>query len=515
MPIKLDKKESVFRNELIFAADAKAVTLDNTLTNLFMLIRNDGKRVKILINREHTFDTIKTYFEQLEERGSLIGFKDNLDVATDWVRSNLVNLVNRGNIVKEKISSLRPIHLESFKLRNLSHTRDYNTADQVYIMLRKQPSVLSGLKEYLALGWDTNSKDISKNQHLDVDSVGILHLIKNIQVDYKSSVVMRPIKPLLEAQADLFCNDVLRLLFYKDVLPRNVFIEYLRTLIGFHLSLYTQKTIAFLPRMVKEGTREIPDDWSIVVDVTDNFDSKVSQFACEDMARTSSGLFEYFKATFEINAVCILPEFAQQQLDDVDDILVTLKNKPDDFESYFKSKFTTIINNLDDDEKQSIYDHVQYEETYFDKYIQTLLKAKGAYQFRFYTQFLDNVSMKNTDFGFIADGRSRKHTRRAVLGSRLLEMLVQLLVLEQKPNGTFKPRTLSIDELISLLRSRYGIVINGLNEPRFQNADIQAHLAFKENVAAFKNKLRQIGFYSDLSDAYILQKIRPRYKFEA
>ena len=40
------------------------------------------------------------------------------------------------------------------------------------------------------------------------------------------------------------------------------------------------------------------------------------------------------------------------------------------------------------------------------------------------------------------------------------------------------------------------------------------NIAFKENVEAFKLKLRQIGFYNDLSDAYILQKIRPRYSLK-
>jgi len=74
---------------------------------------------------------------------------------------------------------------------------------------------------------------------------------------------------------------------------------------------------------------------------------------------------------------------------------------------------------------------------------------------------------------------------------------------------------LSIDELILKLRARYGIVINGLNESKFADGDMETHLAFKENVDAFKNKLRQIGFYTDLSDAYLLQKIRPRYKFQA
>jgi hypothetical protein len=514
MPIKLDKKESVFRNELIFAADAKAVALDNTLTNLFMLLRNNGNRIKVRVNTEQTLDSISKYFDELEKIGSLEGFKDNKDAAIDWVRSNLVNFVNRGK-TSEKISSLRPIHLESFKLRNLSHTRDYNTADQIYLMLRKQPEVLEGLKDYLSLGWDAHTGNISKNQKLDVDSVGILHLIRKIDAVFKSAPAIKVIRPLLENQADLFCKDVHRLLVYKDAIPRNVFIEYFRTLIGFHLSLYTQKTIALLPRIIKEGTRNVVDDWSVVVDVTDNFNSRVSRFACEDMAKTTNSFYAYFKAVYEINAVCQRPEFAQKQLDNIDEILYTLKNRPIDFEPYYQVKFGAVINNLEEDESAEVFETVQYDDSYFDKYVQILLKAKGAYQFKYYGQFLDNVSMKNTDYGFMADGRSRKHPRRAVLGSRLLEMLIQLLVLEPKSDGTFYSRSLSIDELISKLRERYGIIINGLNEPRFENADIQTHMAFKENVEAFKNKLRQIGFYSDLSDAYILQKIRPRYKFDA
>ena len=98
-----------------------------------------------------------------------------------------------------------------------------------------------------------------------------------------------------------------------------------------------------------------------------------------------------------------------------------------------------------------------------------------------------------------------------MLGTRLLESLVQILVLENK-GDQFTTRSLSIEELIQNIRERYGLVINGLSEDRFNNADLNAHLAFKENVEAFKNKLRQIGFYNDLSDAYILQRVNPRYE---
>jgi hypothetical protein len=519
MAIRLDSKEAIFRNELVFAADAKAVNLDNTLTNLFMLIRNNGGRVNVRVKTEHTFTTLRSYLSNLEKSGNIVGFSDNMDAAEDWLRCNLVNLVYRGNVVKEKISSLRPVHLESYRIRNIAQTRDYNSADQIYLMLRKKPDILDSLKEYLSRGWDNATKDFSRNQQLDVDSAGILQLIKNIQVDFRSITQVKNVKPLLEKQTDLFCDDILRLLVYKDTIPRSVFIEYLRTLTGFHLSLYTQKIIHLLPQMVKDGTRNVEDNFTVIADVTDNFESRVSRFACEDMEKTINGLYNYFKAVFEINAVQKRAEFITQNLDSVDDILAFLKNRPPNFDTFYEYKFAGILDRFKEDEgedKAILLESIQFEESNFDKYVQVLLKAKGAYQYRYYQQFIDAISMKNTEYGFLADGRSRKHPRRAVLGSRLLETLVQLLVLEPKETGGFKARPLSIDELMSKLRTRYGIIINGLNEPRFVDSDIETHLAFKENVDAFKNKLRQIGFYTDLSDAYILQKIRPRYnKFQA
>lgn len=141
------------------------------------------------------------------------------------------------------------------------------------------------------------------------------------------------------------------------------------------------------------------------------------------------------------------------------------------------------------------------------------MKVGAAYQLKFSRDFIDKASMKNEASALIIDGRSRKHTRRGAIGSKLLEVLVQLLVLEQTPSGEIDSRPLSIRQLAKEIRDRYGLIIDGTDEPRFKDADIKTHLAFKENMNALKNKLRQIGFYTDLSDASSLQKIRPRYKF--
>ena len=379
-------------------------------------------------------------------------------------------------------------------------------------MLSKQPHVLQGFKDYLFSGWDKISKTIVSSSQLDVDTVGILHLMRNIEVEMMPSSSINKIRPILEDQADLFCDDIKRLLVYKEIIPRNIFIEYLQTLIGFHLSLYFQKLITFLPRMVKVGKKEIEDDWSLVVDVTDNLDSRISVIACADMQATLNRQFDYFKATMQVNAVMTLPKFSMKKPDDINEVFSVLANQDDRFDAVFEAKFGEIIGRFSEQEdKEQLNDFVQYEDSFFDKYVLCMTKVRGAYQLKYTPQFLDKISMKNTETAFIADGRSKRHPRRAVLGSRLVETLVQLLVLEIEDNK-FVSKPLSIDQLIEKLRGRYGIIINGLDEVRFANTDVQTHLAFKENVEAFKNKLRQIGFYTDLSDANILQKIRPRYK---
>ena len=108
---------------------------------------------------------------------------------------------------------------------------------------------------------------------------------------------------MLEIEAILFCDDIMRLLAYQHSIPRSVFIDYLRILVGFHLSLYFQKLIYLLPKMVKEGTVEVVDDWNQVVDLTDKLESNIAPIACSDMDKTLNGLIDYIRASYSIRVM--------------------------------------------------------------------------------------------------------------------------------------------------------------------------------------------------------------------
>ena len=518
MAINLNKDEGIFRNELIFTADSKVNNIDSTLVNLFMLLKHNGSRPKQRTRKgENVFielGKLKEIFLKLEQEGNLSGFNENPEAVELWLRSNLTNLVNRGNSQKEKVSSLRPIHLESYRVRNAPNTRDYFSADQIYLMLGQKPAVKTELKNFLQEGWDTNQGQFLNGNSLDVDSLGILHLIKNVNPGFlESNSELNKIRPLLKKQAELYCDDIHKLLVYKNEIPRNVLIDYLKTITSFHLSLYISKVIHLLPKMIEEGTIEVTDNWDIVVDVTDNFESKISSLAIEDATKNYNALYNYIKATFQVNAVSSKYKLDKGDSDSLIEILKILKKKDENFELKFETHWDYIYGNFDKDDKLLVNDMVKYEATYFDKYVELLMKIKGPYQLKYYPQFMDSVAQKNNERGYLAQGRSKKHPRRYVLGTRLLEALVQIQVLHLD-NEKFTTKSLSIEELIKNLRDRYGLVINGLIEDRFSNADINTIAAFKENVEAFKLKLRQIGFYNDLSDAYILQKVRPRYQMD-
>lgn len=525
MPI-LDKDERVFRDSYIFAADLKAINIDNVLVNLFMLMRNDGARIKLRLKQGifHEIKSLKLYFKELESRQEVDGFSKYPEATESWLRSSLVNMVNRGKM-KENVSSMRPLHLESYRIRNQKHTKDYFASDQVYIMLSQRPEVMKALKDYLWIGWDNASRKIVDNPTLDVDTAGLLHLIRLVEIDTMSASTSRlSIPPVLKDQANLFCEDIMRLLAYQNNIPRSVFIDYLRILIGFHLSLYFQKLIYLLPLMVKEGRVDVDDHWSQVVDMTDKLDSIVSPLACADMEKTVNGMIDYVKASYKISTIRRIKMYDSF----VDNALQLIKNPTPEIDGAINYLLRKIYNNYKVNAKtneeiaeaeqniKELQDYLKYEGSPLDQYVQCWMKVGSAYQLKYGRDFLDKASMKNETSALIIDGRSRKHPRRGAIGSKLLEVLVQLLVLNKKNDGGgFESRPLSIRELAMAIRKRYGLIIDGTDEPRFKDADIKTHLAFKENMEALKNKLRQIGFYTDLSDASSLQKIRPRYKFNA
>jgi hypothetical protein len=98
--------------------------------------------------------------------------------------------------------------------------------------------------------------------------------------------------------------------------------------------------------------------------------------------------------------------------------------------------------------------------------------------------------------------------RRAAMGAALLETLTLVAVVGGEP-GAFYTRPLQVDELIAQLESRYGLRI--AIPPGEDRDDLEVHRLLAANVERFKGRLRETGLFTDLSDAFLAQRVRPRH----
>ena len=201
----------------------------------------------------------------------------------------------------------------------------------------------------------------------------------------------------------------------------------------------------------------------------------------------------------------------------VGDLVSLLKSEYDaERQAYFKFRLASLIEDSSagsEDVDPEIREVTSMGLSEFETFIEILMAYRGKYNRKFITECLDSLLLKNKENGLLMQARSKGSPRRFVLGSKLLEVLLQVAVLTQV-DGRFITREVRIEDLISFLRKRYGIYIDRLPEDIESGGSIMDRHALRLNVEAFKRRLREIGFYEDLSDAYVTQKVSPRYAIE-
>ncbi len=102
--------------------------------------------------------------------------------------------------------------------------------------------------------------------------------------------------------------------------------------------------------------------------------------------------------------------------------------------------------------------------------------------------------------------------RRFVLGNELLEVLIQLVVIRQRPSdGKFETRAIPIREFVDWLARRYGLLVDTLSVAGGGTESEHVNRALAKNYEALKTRLRQLGFFTDLADASNSQVIAPRF----
>jgi hypothetical protein len=548
--MNLKGRDKEFRLAKVSYVDYKHIEIDRTLLNLFPRLKFDGYGGRVR-SVPLTVEKFVEEFVEDKNKDKFRGFAEHRDVVRRWVETDLLDLVNRGRPTQAVVSP-RPLHGNTYKYRNLKHARDYGTSEQVYWMLfhaKKGQAARDALKNFIFSGLDQRTDKIHLSSKIDVETQAILHFDETARVsDAKDSKEPERYPPLCLGQADLLADDVLRLLSYENYMPRSVLVDYLKNLLAFHLALYHFRLLKLLPALTRRAGVDIipcarcysetsdvraedcPYHTGFVVDMSDTSNTHMME-----LARRSAD-FHYRRIPAFIQA-----QFIVKKLDEMADYLETTMGKmvvpasgyfsvkdllqflqtdhAASREAYFGQRLARMIEEStsgdDDTVDPEIKRLMEMDLDNFEKYIEILTAVRSSFNKNFIVKTLDSLSLKNTAGGFLRQSRKAGSPRWFTLGSRLLEVLLQIAVLE--PEGTsYRTREMRIDELLAFLRQRYGLYIDRLPEgDGFEKPSITDRQALRKNVEDFKTRLREIGFFQDLSDAYITQTVTARYTIRA
>ncbi len=469
-------------------------------------------------------------------------------IIASWIETDLMDVVNRGK-PKQAIAAPRPLHGNTYKFRNANHSRDYNASDQLYWMLFHARRGLGqgareALRNFFFPGVDKVTDAYDPRAQLDVETQALLRLDQQVSGDTKDSKTPERYPPLCLGAADLLADDVLRLLAYQNYVPRTVLVEYLKILFAFHLALYHLRLLKLLPEWVRTrgadascgqhgcplGDGDIRPcgdckyQVALVVDMGAAGNTHMTTLARRSADLHYRRIPEYIQSHFVIKKLDEMAEYLARTsrapvpaagFFSVRDLLQMLQTPYSaEREAYFKARLVGLIEDSDStsDRDPEIERITALGLSDFETFIEILVKRRGAFHRDYITQCLDSLLLKNSDAGLLRQPRGS--VRAFSMGSRLLEVLLQLAVLTQQ-GTSFTTRELRVEELLAFLRLRYGLYIDQLPETDgFTVPSILDRQALRKNVEAFKTRLREIGFFEDLSDAYITQAVKSRYQID-
>ena len=548
MSIKGRDKE--FRIPKVSYLDFKHIEMDRVLTMLFPRLKYDGYASR-RPPRGGDLSVDEFLADFLEHPEWFSGFDQHPDVVRSWIETDLMDLVNRGKS-NQALAAPRPLHGNTYKFRNAKHTRDYGAAEQAYWMLfyarkGKGQAARDVLRRFFFPGVDLVTDRYDPSASVDVETQAILRLDHQVTQDMKDSKEPSRFQPLCIGQADIMADDILRLLAYEPYIPRSVLVDYLKMLMAFHLALYHLKLLQMLPKLVKQragndlcGTKECPINpgmdnaqegcpyrVALVVDMGDVSNPHMAELARKSTDRLYRQIPAFVQANFVVKKLDEMAEYLSKKTGklaspangtfSVGDLVALLKPEHDiERQAYFKFRLASLIEESssgNEDVDPEIREVTAMGLGEFESFIEILMAYRGKYHRQYITECLDSLLLKNKETGLLAQSRTKGSSRRFVLGSKLLEVLLQIAVLAQD-GGRFVTREVRIEELLAFLRNRYGLHIDRLPESGQSNSSILDRRALRLNLEAFKRRLREIGFYEDLSDAYVTQKVSPRYAIE-
>lgn len=549
----LRRRDTEFKHLGVSYLDFKRVQMDRVLTGFLMRLNHKGLTSRLVRRKDLFVKEFADEFTDPVNADRFQGFAEHPDMARRWVETQLLDVVNRGKPTQE-VAGLRPLHGLTYRFRSSRHSRPYGADAQLYEMLRHARGPLGALaleqlRAFFFTGLGTAASALAQKAPVDIETQAVLHLNSQVKADSPHTVKgWYSAPPLCVGQADLLADDVVRLLSLKDLLPRITMVEYLKILFAFHLALGQFKTMKLLPVAVARSAADpacghdrcpatttaqdplagCPFRVGLFMDVAGVPGTPAAALAEHSAEHWLRRIPDFVRASYTVRK---LDEFAEHLVGQGKErrsalghftVPELLRFGTDDYrkarDEFFGSRLTAILDDTPVDEQPEEVRPLLDESmglAPFEKYLEVLMAYRGPYHHKYIFQAIDSLLLKNRPGAAIAQPHGGR--RRFVLDSALLEVLVQVALLRLNPRGGSSPYThhtvsLRLDEFLALLRDRYGLYVDRLpTTDGFGPAGLEEESALRANADAFTTRMREIGFYDDLSDAYLTQVITPRF----
>jgi len=536
--VKPGARQFAFKAEEITYLDRKTIHLDRAMLKLFELLRADGRPLARWRRATITVDELVKLVMASPRR--FPGFEDHETVTAAWLRSDLLQVMHRGKGERETVVGPRPLHLNAFKLANAKAVQDYGASDQVWALLyHADRELLTRLKEFFSPALDPMRDEYDGTTELDLETHAVLNLVDatGIRVQPRTGPTPIPVRPLCLGQGHLLAEDLRCLLAYQDAVPRQVLAGYMRTVIGLHLALYVIRLLRLVPAQVEaalEGRSaprclaeerqdprcfDCPFASELAVDLSDDSGSRPGRLARASTASVLGELPRYVRAVFVVNQ---LKDFAG--LHDrmtgaagrrtAGEFYQLVRERPADMDGFFEGQILELLRLEEPDEERTRTVELLLREEIppLQKLVELICGKRLPIERRRMVDLIDSLTQKNRPGGFMRQTAGQGAPRWFALDSHLLETLAQIAVVDRGSDGYLRTRVVLLNWFIDWLRTRYGFVVHAPSHRQAVPPDEYA--AWQENERQFRRRLHEIGFFTDLSDAYNSQTLRPRYQVE-
>lgn len=528
--------------------------VERLLPGLFFLIVTGGRARHGRVNDPRKLDE---YVGKLARHERLVGFDSpsGRKLLERWIRASVIRVSAAGKSrSEEQIESLQAFSLLTYKagwpeqgqrLRNV----DRYLYEQMLEVLKEDGAAAPPVaklrhvfKETFGIGVVIDAAPPYDGRYdgrspVDAETLLGLSFLDVLQpTPAKNLPEPRGHQPALPRLARQTASDLLAFMAaygtrYDDSLPIAALTRGVMALINFELFIYTMKLIYAVAELVRTG--EVPAAMGVqpgatppelFVDFTREKESGSDDLALWCAQRDLSAMRRFFEQLVLLRA---LDRFAS----DVPTLAAAVADKegPAYLHALYVHGNSTevaaraqaelgLIREASIDAAPSPADQDEIEE-YFRQAVlredfdalttlsQLLAGAQARTRVESLVKWMGSVGGCNAAFGFIRGTSKRRSSWRYQMSDDLLASLVQLAVVHLADDDG----RLSLGAFLSFLDERFGIVVA---RPPQQRDDTSTRAAARVNLEAMKRRLRQMGFFADLSDDFSAQYIRSPLRIE-